>query len=227
MVDIVNTLIPDLSGDITQIETDILSLQVSQTAQDVLIDNNTNEINLIKIEQITQNNRLTDLENEQITQNNRLDVLESHDYPESLENLADVTITQPVSIGQVFAYGGNGWGNYTIDISTEQPIIDLNTRVENIDLEQITQNRWLETLEAQTYPESLRNLADVTISPTVGDNGKIILYNETTDKFVLDVPPNPFPEAPNTNLAYIWKTTANVGSWQLLSTQTEITGLQS
>ena len=178
-------------------------------------------MDLIELEQITQNNRLDDIETEQTTQNNRLDNLRLD------TDLTDVTINNPVTIGQVFAYGGNGWGNYTIDISTEQPIIDLNTRVENIDLEQITQNRWLETLEAQTYPESLRNLADVTISPTVGDNGKIILYNETTDKFVLDVPPNPFPEAPNTNLAYIWKTTANVGSWQLLSTQTEITGLQS
>ena len=56
VVDIVNNLIPDLSGDIAQIESDILSLQVSQGIQDGLIDQNTNDINTIELEQTAQNN---------------------------------------------------------------------------------------------------------------------------------------------------------------------------
>lgn len=47
-----------------------------------------------------------------------------------------------------------------------------------------------------------------------------------TDKWVLDTVNN-FPETPNNNLAYIRKTVANVGQWQTLSSQFEITNLQS
>lgn len=52
------------------------------------------------------------IETEQTTQNNRLDNLRLD------TDLVDVTMNDPITIGQVFAYGGTGWGNYTIDIST-------------------------------------------------------------------------------------------------------------
>lgn len=156
----------------------------------------------IENEQITQNNQLTTIENEQITQNNTLinhnnwiTTLELHEYPESLANLADVTMNYPLTIGQVFAYGGGGWGNYTIDISTQQPIIDLDN--------------WITTLEQHEYPESLRNLADVD-DTNIGD-GWLISYDIISDMFVMIDPPNTFPEAPNTNTAYIWKTVAGDG----------------
>lgn len=77
------------------------------------------------------------------------------------------------------------------------------------------------TLEAQTYPESLRNLADVNMTPTIADDQKLISYDQPSDKFILVPPPNNFPEAPNTNQGYLRKTTAGVGSWTLLSADSE------
>lgn len=44
-----------------------------------------------------------------------------------LGDLSGVFINEPPQIGQVLAYGGNNrFENFTIDISTQQPIIDLD-----------------------------------------------------------------------------------------------------
>lgn len=59
----------------------------------------------------------------------------------------------------------------------------------------------------------------MTIAPT--EDGKLVSYQNSTDKFVLIDPPNTFPEAPNTNQGYLRKTTAGVGSWELLANDTE------
>lgn len=70
--------------------------------------------------------RVDAIETEQVTQNNRLDNIEIEVDTLTLASLNDVNLNDPLTIGQVFAYGGNGWGNYTIDISTQQPIVDLD-----------------------------------------------------------------------------------------------------
>lgn len=101
----------------------------------------------LAVEQTTQNNRLDGIDTEQTTQNNRLDALEAQTYPESLANLTDVQINSPLQDAQVLVNIGGVWGNYTIDISQQPPIVDLDNRVD--------------VLEAQIYPESLWNLVDV------------------------------------------------------------------
>lgn len=104
--------------------------------------------------------------------------------------------------------------DWLIDIENEQ--ITQNNQLTTIENEQITQNNtlinhnnWITTLELHEYPESLRNLADVD-DTNIGD-GWLISYDIISDMFVMIDPPNTFPEAPNTNTAYIWKTVAGDG----------------
>lgn len=56
VVDIVNNLIPDLSGDISDLQADVLALEISQLSQDTSINQNTANITTLQNEQIIQDN---------------------------------------------------------------------------------------------------------------------------------------------------------------------------
>ena len=75
----------------------------------------------------------------------------------------------------------------------------VQDQIDAINLEQTDQNDRLDALEAQTYPELLRNLADVQITPTIADNGKIVSYSSALDKFVLVTDAAGISDAPDAN----------------------------
>ena len=49
----------------------------------------------------------------------------------------------------------------------------------------------------------LRALGDVSMSPTVADNGKVVTYDSSIDKFVLSVDAAGIGDAPSTGLRYV------------------------
>lgn len=129
--------------------------------------------------------------------------------------MTDVVINSPPQIGQVIAFGGSGvFENFTIDLSTQPPIVDLDN--------------WVTVLESQDYPESFWNLADVNIVTDVANDGKFVKYDFVTDKMILDSVNN-FPETVDDSLNYVWFWTIGEtnGQWWKLSETDEIINLQT
>lgn len=60
----------------------------------------------------------------------------------------------------------------------------------------------------------------------MGEDGKFIKYDFLVNKFVLDTVNN-FPETPNDNINYVWKTEFGVGAWRSLEDTKEITDINT
>lgn len=56
----------------------------------------------------------------------------------------------------------------------------------------------------------MRNLADVQITPTLADDGKVVSYDATLDKFILSVDAAGIGDTPNDGLRYVRK----FGVWE-------------
>lgn len=109
-----------------------------------------------------------------------------------------------------------------------QDIADLQNDVNNIIVEQGVQDARLDALELHDYPESLWNLADVNINPSLPEDGKFLKYDFTSDKMILDSVNN-FPETIDDGNNYVryWDPLQTNGTWRTLSSTTEITNLNS
>lgn len=91
-------------------------------------------------------------------------------------------VQQEVTEGKVYDIVNELLGAQDIE-QIQQDIADLQTT-------QTDHETRLDVLEAQNYPELLRNLQDVNMTPTVAENGHVVKYDNVTDKFILS------PESP-------------------------------
>ena len=71
-------------------------------------------------------------------------------------------------------------------------ISNVQVEIDNIQAEQITQNTAISnhgaaiaTLQSQAYPESVRNLRDVDVTPEISEDQKVLYYDYAADLFKL------------------------------------------
>lgn len=75
--------------------------------------------------------------------------------------------------------------------------------------------------------QELWNLQDVDVTlPDILEDGKFLKYNATSDKMELDNVKQ-WINVPMTNLPYVMKNIAGNEVWQTLSSQTEITNIET
>lgn len=84
-------------------------------------------------------------------------------------------------------------------------------------------------MELHDYPESLWNLADVNINPSLPEDGKFLKYDFTSNKMVLDSPFTGIGETidDGNNYVWYWDPLQTNGAWRTLFSTTEITNLNS
>lgn len=68
-------------------------------------------------------------------------------------------------------------------------ISNVQVEIDNIQAEQITQNTAISNhgaaIAAMAYPESIRNLRDVDVTPEISEDQKVLYYDYAADLFKL------------------------------------------